>query len=159
MLTVSIICDKLLSKRRGKKMKKDTSEMLKELETCSDFKEFFNQNQDNIMKCKLCENLEALLKKHNIKKADAVKASEINEIYAYQIFAGSRMPDRSKLLCIAIGMGLPLQEVQLLLRQSGYAPLYVKNPFDCIIAFGIHKGYKLIKINGLLYEYGLDTLG
>ena len=140
-------------------MKKDTSEMLKELETCSDFKEFFNQNQDNIMKCKLCENLEALLKKNNIKKADAVKASEINEIYAYQIFAGSRMPDRSKLLCIAIGMGLPLQEVQLLLRQSGYAPLYVKNPFDCIIAFGIHKGYKLIKINGLLYEYGLDTLG
>lgn len=140
-------------------MKKDTSEMLKELETCSDFREFFNQNQDNIMKCKLCENLEALLKKHNIKKAAAVKASEINEIYAYQIFAGSRMPDRSKLLCIAIGMGLPLQEVQLLLRQSGYAPLYVKNPFDCIIAFGIHKGYKLIKINGLLYEYGLDTLG
>ncbi len=140
-------------------MKKDTSEMLKELETCSDFKEFFNENQENITKTELCENLEALLKKYNIKKADAVRASEINEIYAYQIFAGSRMPDRSKLLCIAIGMQLPLDEVQLLLRRSGYAPLYVKNPFDCIIAFGIHKGYNLIKINGLLYEYGLETLG
>ncbi len=140
-------------------MKKDTSEMLKELENCSDFKEFFSENQENIAKTELRENLEALLKKYNIKKADAVRASEINEIYAYQIFAGSRMPDRSKLLCIAIGMGLPLQEVQLLLRQSGYAQLYVKNPFDCIIAFGIHKGYNLIKINGLLYEYGLETLG
>lgn len=140
-------------------MKKDTSEMLKELENCSDFKEFFNENQDNITKTELCENLEALLKKYNIKKSEAVKSSEINEIYAYQIFAGSRMPDRSKLLCIAIGMQLPLDEVQLLLRRSGYAPLYVKNPFDCIIAFGIHKGYNLIKINGLLYEYGLETLG
>ncbi len=140
-------------------MKKDTSEMLKELENCSDFKEFFNENQDNITKTELCENLEALLKKYNIKKSEAVKSSEINEIYAYQIFAGSRMPDRSKLLCIAIGMQLPLDEVQLLLRRSGYAPLYVKNPFGCIIAFGIHKGYNLIKINGLLYEYGLETLG
>ncbi len=140
-------------------MKKDTSEMLKELENCSDFKEFFNENQDNITKTELCENLEALLKKYNIKKSEAVKSSEINEIYAYQIFAGSRMPDRSKLLCIAIGMQLPLDEVQLLLRRSGYAPLYVKKPFDCIIAFGIHKGYNLIKINGLLYEYGLETLG
>ena len=145
--------------KEGEFMKKDTSEMLKELEKCSNFKEFISQNQENIEKTELHENLEALLKKYNIKKSEAVKASEINEIYAYQIFAGSRMPDRSKLLCIAIGMGLPLQEVQLLLRQSGYAPLYVKNPFDCIIAFGIHKGYKLIKINGLLYEYGLDTLG
>lgn len=140
-------------------MKKDTSEMLKELESCSDFKEFFNENQENIAKKELYENLEALLEKYNIKKSTAVKASEINEIYAYQIFAGSRMPDRSKLLCIAIGMGLPLDEVQLLLRKSGYAPLYVKNPVDCIIAFGIHKGYKLIEINGLLYEYGFDTLG
>lgn len=140
-------------------MKKDTSEMLKELEACSDFKEFFSENKDSLAKKELHENLEALLKKYNIKKADAVRASEINEIYAYQIFAGSRMPDRKKLLCIAIGMGLPLREVQLLLRSSGYAQLYVKNPFDCIIAFGIHKGYKLIKINGLLYEYGLETLG
>ncbi|MGN1479725.1 MAG: hypothetical protein ACI4XH_08160 [Acutalibacteraceae bacterium] len=140
-------------------MKKDTSEMLKELENCSDFKEFLNANQDNIAKTELHENLEALLKKYNIKKSQAVKASELNEIYAYQIFAGSRMPDRSKLLCIAIGMALPLDEVQLLLRRSGYAPLYVKDPFDCIIAFGIHKGYNLIKINGMLYEYGFNTLG
>lgn len=140
-------------------MKKDTSEMLKELESCSNFREFFSENQDCLSKTELHKNLEGLLKKYNIKKADAVRASELNEIYAYQIFAGSRMPDRSKLLCIAIGMKLPLDEVQLLLRKSGYAPLYVKNPYDCIIAFGIHKGYKLIKINGLLYEYGLETLG
>lgn len=145
--------------KEGEFMKKDTSEMLKELEKCSNFKEFISQNQENIEKTELHENLEALLKKYNIKKSEAVKQSEINEIYAYQIFAGSRTPDRSKLLCIAIGMGLPLDEVQLLLRKSGYAQLYVRTPFDCIVAFGINRGYKLIEINSLLYEYGLDTLG
>ncbi len=140
-------------------MKKDTSEMLSELEKCSNFKDFLNSNRDNITQTELRDNLEALLKKYGIKKAEAVKASELNEIYAYQIFAGSRKPDRSKLLCIAVGMGLPLEEIQRLLRSSGYAPLYVKIPFDCIVAFGIYKGYNLIKINGMLYEYGFDTLG
>lgn len=140
-------------------MKKDTSEMLSELEKCSNFRDFLNSNKDNITQTDLRNNLEALLKKYGIKKAEAVKASELNEIYAYQIFAGSRKPERSKLLCIAIGMGLPLEEVQKLLRSSGYAPLYVKIPFDCIVAFGIYKGYNLIKINGMLYEYGFDTLG
>lgn len=140
-------------------MKKDTSEMLSELEKCSNFRDFLNSNKDNITQTELRDNLEALLKKYGIKKAEAVKASELNEIYAYQIFAGSRKPDRSKLLCIAVGMGLPLEETQRLLRSSGYAPLYVKIPFDCIVAFGIYKGYNLIKINGMLYEYGFDTLG
>ena len=140
-------------------MKKDTSEMLSELERCSNFRDFLNSNKDNITQTDLRDNLEALLKKYGIKKAEAVKASELNEIYAYQIFAGSRKPDRSKLLCIAVGMGLPLEETQWLLRSSGYAPLYVKIPFDCIVAFGIYKGYNLIKINGMLYEYGFGTLG
>lgn len=140
-------------------MKKDTSEMLSELEKCSNFRDFLNSNKDNITQTDLRNNLEALLKKYGIKKSEAVKASELNEIYAYQIFAGSRKPDRSKLLCIAVGMGLPLEETQRLLRSSGYAPLYVKIPFDCIVAFGIYKGYNLIKINGMLYEYGFDTLG
>lgn len=140
-------------------MVKDTSEMLKELENFASFKEYFTENGDSIAKKELSENLNELLLKYNIKKSVAVKNSEINEIYAYQIFAGSRLPDRNKLLCILIGMSLPLDEVQNLLKTSGYAPLYLKNEKDCIIAFGINKKYNLLKINAVLYEYGLDTLG
>ncbi len=140
-------------------MVKDTSEMLKELENFSSFKDFMAENCDNIAKKQLSENLAELLSKYDIKKSEAVKNSEINEIYAYQIFAGSRLPDRNKLLCILIGMSLPLEEVQNLLKISGYAPLSLKNPTDCVVAFGIHNKYDLLKINALLYEYGLDTLG
>ncbi len=140
-------------------MVKDTSEMLLELEGCSDFKEFLNENSETIIKKELSHCLIELLDKHNIKKSEAVKNSEINEIYAYQIFAGSRIPERNKLLCICIGMGLELSEVQTLLKSTGYAPLYIKNPFDCTIVFGIHKKLKLLEINSLLYENGLDTLG
>lgn len=162
ILTVSIIYVKILAKfviNGVKRMIKDTSEMLKELEACSNFEEFLEENNATMVKKALSESLEELLKKHNIKKSEAVKRSEINEIYAYQIFAGSRIPERAKLLCIAIGLGLTLQEVQNLLKTSGYAPLYVKIPFDCIIAFGIHKKLSLMKINSLLYENELETLG
>ena len=96
-------------------MVKDTSQMLLELENCSDFKEFLNENSENIVKKELSLSLNELLKQHNIKKSAAVRHSEINEIYAYQIFAGSRVPERNKLLCICIGMGLELSEVQTLL--------------------------------------------
>ncbi len=140
-------------------MVKDTSEMLKELESFSNFKDFFSENQDFITKKQLSENLAELLLKYDIKKSEAVKRSEINEIYAYQIFAGSRLPDRDKLLCILIGMELPLDEVQRILKTSGYAPLYPKTEKDCIIAFGIMKKYNLMKINALLYDYDFDTLG
>lgn len=140
-------------------MVKDTSEMLLELEGCSNFKEFLSENSENIIKKELSVSLNELLLKHSIKKSEAIKRSEINEIYAYQIFAGSRVPERNKLLCICFGMGLELNEVQVLLKTTGYAPLYIKNPFDCTVAFGIHKKFKLLEINALLYEYGLDTLG
>ena len=137
----------------------DTSEMLLELENCSDFKEFLSENSEIILKKELSLALNELLERYNIKKSEAVKNSEINEIYAYQIFAGSRVPERNKLLCICIGMDLELCDVQALLKTTGYAPLYVKNPFDCTVAFGIHKKLKLLEINALLYENGLDTLG
>lgn len=139
-------------------MVKDTSEMLKELENCSDFKEFLRDNNEHIIKKELSNSLTELLKKYNIKKSEAISRSEINEIYAYQIFAGSRIPERVKLLCIIIGIGLELEEAQTLLKTTGYAPLYIKDPFDCIVAFGLHKKMNLIEINGLLYENGLKTL-
>lgn len=140
-------------------MVKDTTELLKELENYSNFTDFINTNHSQIAKKELSEALAQLLEKHNIKKSEAVKKSEINEIYAYQIFAGSRIPERNKLLCIAIGMGLELSEVQTLLKTTGYAPLYVKLPFDCAVAFGIYQKKNLLEINRLLYDYGLETLG
>ena len=141
------------------KVKKDTSDLLKELESCSNFKAFYSENEDSILKKNLSELLGELIETKGIKKADAIKRSELSEVYAYQIFSGLRIPERKKLLSLAIGMKLNLAEVQTLLKSSGYAPLYAKNEFDCVIIFGICKELSIIEINTLLYEYGLDTLG
>ena len=140
-------------------MQKDTSKIVEELGLCSDFKTFYNENKQYLVTDTLSEVLENLLSKKGLKKSAVIKASEMSEVYGYQIFSGLRMPERNKLLCLAIAMKLNIDEMQTLLKTAGYSPLYVKLPFDSIVLYGVCKGLSVIEINELLYEYGLDTLG
>ena len=140
-------------------MTKDTSKIVEELGLCSDFQTFYSENKDYIVDRTLPQLLDNLLKAKRLKKSEVIKKSELAETYAYQIFSGIRVPERGKLLCLAISMGLNINEVQTLLKCAGYAPLYVKIPFDSIVLFGICKGKSVMDINGLLFEYGLETLG
>ncbi len=140
-------------------MAKDTTKIVEELNVCPDFKTFYSENNDYMVKESLSELLDALIKKHNLKKSQVIRAAEMSEVYAYQIFSGLRVPERKKLLCIAVAMELPLDEVQTLLKSAGYSTLYVKLPFDSIVLYGICKKLSVVKINEILYEYGLETLG
>lgn len=140
-------------------MDKDTSKLLEELKGCADFKKFYNENAGNIRNITLSEYLNILLNEKRLKKSDVIRNAEMSEVYAYQIFSGTRIPERNKLLCVAFGMGLDLNETQELLKISGYPQLYVKKPFDSIIIYALCKKLSVIETNELLYEYGLETIG
>ncbi len=140
-------------------MRKDTSKIVKDLGLCPDFNTFYNENKDYMVSNTLSEMLEQLLNKKSLKKSQVIKNAELSEVYAYQIFSGLRVPERKKLLCLAVGMSLNLDEVQTLLKCAGYSPLYVKLPFDSIILYGICKKLSVVEINELLFEYNLETLG
>lgn len=141
-------------------MKKDTSELLKELESFSSFNDFYNENIDNIAEIKLYDYLEMLINSKGLSKAEIVKNSEMSEVYAYQIISGiKQQPKREKVIALAFGMELSLDELQELLKKTGYAQLYAKKPFDAIIIYGFAKRMNIIEVNNLLFEYGLDTLG
>ena len=140
-------------------MAKDTTKIVEELGICPDFKTFYSENRAYMVKEDLSQLLDKLIKKYDLKKSQIIRAAEMSEVYAYQIFSGRRIPDRKKLLCLSIAMKLSLDEVQTLLKCAGYSPLYVKLPFDSIILYGICKDLSVMEINELLYEYGLETLG
>lgn len=140
-------------------MQKDTSEIVKELGLCPDFQTFYNENKDHIVTDSLSALLAKLLDSKGLKKSQVIKKSELAEIYGYQIFSGLRLPDRKKLLCLAVGMGLNIDETQQLLKCAGYPTLYVKLPLDSIVLYGLCKNFTVVQINELLYEYGLETLG
>ena len=139
-------------------LKKDTSEILKELEGFSDFKSFYEENGEQLAEVALCDYLEALLLKKGLNKAEVITKSELSEVYAYQIFSGiKKSPSRGKLLCF--GMELSLDETQEMLKKTGFAPLYAKTPFDCVVIYGLCKGMSVVGVNELLYEYGQELLG
>ena len=140
-------------------MAKDTAKIVEELNVCPDFKTFYSENKEYMVKEDLSTLLYKLIEKYNLKKSQIIRAAEMSEVYAYQIFSGLRVPERKKLLCIAVAMQLPLDEVQTLLKSAGYPTLSVTLPFDSILLYGICKKMSVVQINEILYDYGLETLG
>lgn len=140
-------------------MEKNTSKIVEELGLCPDFKTFYQENKDYMVTSTLADLLEQLLAKKGLKKAQVIKSSELSEVYGYQIFSGIRVPERKKLLCLAVGMELNIDETQQLLKCAGYSQLYVKLPFDSVVLYGLCKGLSVVQINELLYTYELETLG
>lgn len=139
-------------------MAKDTSEIVKELGLSQDFQTFYNENKEHMVFADLTELLKELLERKGLKKSHVIKNAELSEVYGYQIFSGVRVPERKKLICLAIGMGLNIDEVQQLLKCAGYPQLYVKKPFDSVVLYGFYKGLSVVEINELLYKYDLETL-
>ena len=140
-------------------MQKDTSEIVKELGLCPDFQTFYSENKEYMVSANLAQLLTELLERKGLKKSQVIKNAEFSEVYGYQIFSGLRVPVRKKLLCLSVSMGLNIAEVQQLLKCAGYAPLYVKNPFDSVVLYGLCKELSVVEINELLYKYELETLG
>lgn len=138
---------------------KDTSKIVEELGLCPDFKTFYSENKEYMVSGSLSSMLDSLLKTKELKKSAVIRDAELSEVYAYQIFSGLRVPERKKLLCLAVAMKLTVDEVQTLLKCAGYAQLYVKLPFDSIVLYGICKHLSVVEINEILFDYGQDTLG
>ena len=140
-------------------MQKDTSRLLEELNLHPDFQSYYHENKDHLITSTLSELLEQLLKKKGLKKSQVISNAEFSEVYGYQIFSGIRVPERKKLLCLAIGMELNIDETQQLLKAAGYSQLYVKLPFDSVVLYGLCRGLTVVQINELLYSYELEMLG
>lgn len=140
-------------------MQKDTSEIVKELRLCPDFQTFYSENKEHMISSDLSQLLGELLQRKGLQKSQVIKNAELSEVYGYQIFSGVRVPERKKLLCLAVGMKLNIDEVQQLLKCAGYSQLYVKKPFDSVVLYGFCKGLSIVEINELLYKYKLETLG
>ena len=140
-------------------MKKDTGKLIEELNLCPDFHSFYCENKNYIVESSLSELLSQMMQDKGLRRADVIHASELSEVYAYQIFSGLRMPTRKKLLALAVGMKLTVDEVQRVLKQAGYPSLYIKLAFDSVVLYGIHKHLSVCEINQMLFEYDQECIG
>ena len=139
-------------------MGKNTIELEKALKECDEFKDFYSENKESFASGNFVFMLNDLINRKGVRSIDLCVKSGIGEVYGYQILNGTRHPKRNKALCLALGLGLTLEEAQSLLHAGNYATLYAKNPRDCVIMYAICKHMNVQQTNALLFEYNEETL-
>ena len=82
----------------------------------------------------------------------------LDMVYLYQVTGGSRKPSRNTVIRICIALSLPLQEVQELLRDGGFAQLNIRKRRDAVILYGILHGWDGCEINENLVRLGEKAL-
>lgn len=131
---------------------KSTDEMWNEIKSADDYESFAANNTETFTSVDISEYLNDLLKEKDIPLKEAVKRSCIERTYAYHIFSGKKIPSRDKLIAIAFGMKLDLDETQTLLKRTRNRPLYPKDECDSVIIYALLNGQRLDITNERLYE-------
>ena len=117
------------------------------------------RNNQNMLSQTLPEYLALQLKQKHLRRADVVRGSHLDRTYVYQIFSGKKVPSRDKLLAIAFGLQLSVEETQKMLKLSGNLELYVRDKRDAAILFAIQHGRSIDEANDLLAQLGVLPLG
>ena len=139
-------------------MRKDTEELLNELKETKAISDFTSANEEEFEALSLSETLLQMLEKYKKVKIDVIKAARFDYTYGYQIFDGKKSPKREKLLQLAFGFPLNLEDTNRLLRAGGVNGLYIRCKRDVICMYCLHKGMSLEECNSYLYQLGEETL-
>ena len=137
---------------------KDTAQLENELSEADDVKKFLDDNTENLRKFTLAEYLKHLLAEKNLLKAQVIRASELDAVYAHHIFGGRKNPSREKILSLALAMELSVKETDYLLYYAGHEKLYVRDDWDAVISFALENHKTVLQTNELLEELRLPPL-
>lgn len=139
-------------------VERSTDEMRNQLQACEDIHTYIDQNSDQFIDINLAQYVQQMLAQKGRVKAQVVRESGLNTVYAYQILAGQKKPHRDKLLCVAFAMGLTEKETERLLHLAGCAKLYPKNRRDSIVLYALQRGLTVAQTDDLLYDAQENTL-
>ena len=140
-------------------MKKTTSQLLDILKGKKEYSEYLEQEIGEMIFSSVKEYLELLINEKKLHKSDIIREGNLDRNYAYQIFNGTKLnPSRNKILMIAFGMHLNIEETRKLLKISSLSDLYPRNTRDGAILFALNKGLSLLEANELLHSLGLEIL-
>lgn len=140
------------------KTSKTTLEMKNELNECEDLEIFLKENEENFCHLSLEALLERYLAEKQLKKAEVIRRSGLNQVYAYQIFSGAKRAERDKLLCIAIAAGMTAAEADRLLLAGGKPTLYPRVVRDSVIEYALNHHFTVEQTDDLLYDHDCRTL-
>ena len=137
----------------------NTSILLKRIAKTSDFHLFIKNNENVMMKKTFFMYLSELCEKNNLVPEHIIKTAQIDRTYGHQLFNGTRKPSRDKVIQLAFGFGMTVNETQYLLRIARKNQLYPKIKRDAAILFCLSKKMGVIDTQNMLESLGLTLLG
>ena len=112
----------------------------------------------NIYKESFEKHLQQLINKKGLKNSEVYAAANISKQYFSKLLKGQVKPSKDKMLALAVGLRLNMDEVVDFLRIAGYA-LSPISQTDIVVEYFIRKQeYNVLKINIVLFDYGLEPL-
>ena len=137
-------------------MRKTTEELVNELVSAPDIREFLAENEDNIETMSLSEYLKQLLEQYKLDKSQIFHRAKMNENnYGYELFRDdSKKPSRDKLIRLCFGFPLTIEEATRVLRCGKVRPLYPRDRRDAYVMYALKNRYTIDKLNDLLFESG-----
>ena len=138
-------------------MEKSTAELINELQKATDIIKFAEDNKDELDAATLTEQLEKFLVEYKKSKSDIIRDAGIDTTYGYQIFDGKKKPRRDKLLQLAFGFPLTVEQTNVLLRAGGMSDLYVRSKRDVICMYCLQQRMLVNECNDMLFKAGEET--
>ena len=138
---------------------KNTFILQEELRKSDSMHKFEKENDSELHAKSVADYLNELLIKYDAHKPQIAQRGALDEGYMYQMFNGTRTtPSRDKLLRLAFGFPLTIEETQKLLQLGECGELYVRRKRDAYLMFALEKRYDAMQANDLLYEKGIALL-
>ena len=137
---------------------KSTNDLNQELMAQPNLDKYITENETHFTDVDISAFLLELYERCRLSKAELARQAGMSEVYLHQVFSGRRKPSRDRLLCLCIGMKATLEETQELLKQVGYAPVYLRLKRDAIIGHGLLHHTPLTEINDKLFSENEKTL-
>lgn len=128
------------------------------METPAEKKESLDDVLKEIYTDSFEKHLQKIINKKGLKNSEVYAAANISKQYFSKLLKGQVKPSKGKMLALAVGLRLNLDETVDFLRIAGYA-LSPISQTDAVVEYFIeHEDYNVLKIDIVLFDYGLDPL-
>lgn len=140
-------------------MKLNTNTLMSRIIKGKDIKKVLENNAGEFEELTVSDYLNTLCSKYEKVPEHVIKKAQLDRTYGHQIFNGTRLPSRDKLIQLAFGFEIPLEETQKLLRVSGKSALYPKVKRDAVCIYAITHNLSVMEVQELLAGMELPILG
>lgn len=137
----------------------NTNTLMKRLFKAADLDTYLEGNESNLHSPDFYTLLKQACEKRDMLPAQAIERAQIERTYGHQLFNGTRRPSRDKVIQLALGLGLNVDETQRLLRAAGKSQLYPRLKRDAVILYALQKKLPILTVQESLTKYGLTLLG